>query len=106
MDLSRTALERQISGTDGESLIRREGQLQLFEGVREFQASLMTWDLRRAQGIDFDLLESPAAIAEIQPGIDPRFTHAGFTPQWMNTVDPKSWVEHLAQAFIGQGGDD
>ncbi|WP_120499597.1 FAD-binding oxidoreductase [Roseovarius sp. EL26] len=104
MGLAREALERQITGTDGENLIRREGQMQLFEGAREFQESLGAWDLRRAHGIEFELLESAEAIAEIQPGIDPRFTHAGYTPQWINTVDPKAWVEHLAQAFVALGG--
>ncbi|SMX36824.1 NAD(P)/FAD-dependent oxidoreductase [Octadecabacter ascidiaceicola] len=104
MGLSRKALERQIAGVDGESLIRREGQLQLFEGAREYKASLKTWNLRRTHGIEFELLESARAIAEIQPGIDPRFTHAGYTPQWMNVVDPKTWVEHLAQTFVAQGG--
>ena len=102
--LAREALERQIAATNGEGLIRREGQMQLFEGARDFQASQEAWDLRRAHGIEFELLESAEAIAEIQPGIDPRFTHAGYTPQWMNTVDPKTWVEHLAQAFVAQGG--
>ncbi|SLN24908.1 D-amino acid dehydrogenase small subunit [Roseovarius albus] len=102
--LAREALGRQIAATDGERLIRREGQMQLFEGEREFQASQEAWDLRRAHGIEFELLENAGAIAEIQPGIDPRFTHAGYTPQWMNTVDPKTWVEHLAQAFVTQGG--
>lgn len=104
MELAQSALERQIARTEGENLIRREGQLQLFEGASEFQASLETWALRQANGIAFDLLKSPEAIAEIQPGIDPRFTHAGFTPQWINTVDPKTWVEHLAQAFVAKGG--
>ncbi|MGB0901779.1 NAD(P)/FAD-dependent oxidoreductase [Halocynthiibacter sp.] len=104
MDLSKHALERQISTTDGEHLIKRQGQMQLFEGEKEFRDSLPMWDLRRAQDIRFDLLESPGAIAEIQPGIDARFTHAGFTPDWINTVDPKTWVEHLARCFMSLGG--
>ncbi|WP_039017382.1 NAD(P)/FAD-dependent oxidoreductase [Halocynthiibacter namhaensis] len=104
MDLARSALERQIKATDGEDLIKRQGQLQLFEGETEFRASLPGWDLRRDHGIRFDLLQSPEAIAEIQPGIDARFTHAGFTPDWINTVDPKTWTEHLAQAFLALGG--
>ena len=104
MNLAKHALERQISTTDGEHLIKRQGQMQLFEGEKEFRDSLPMWDLRRAQGIRFDLLESPGAIAEIQPGIDGRFTHAGFTPDWINTVDPKTWVEHLAHCFMSLGG--
>ncbi|MFD2174975.1 NAD(P)/FAD-dependent oxidoreductase [Rhodobacter lacus] len=104
MALSRAALERQIAAVDGEALMRREGQLQLYEGRGEFDAAAPAWALRRAHGIAFDLLQSPEAIAEIQPGLSPRFTHAGFTPDWMNTVDPALWTEHLAERFRAQGG--
>ncbi|NOD47671.1 MULTISPECIES: FAD-binding oxidoreductase [unclassified Ruegeria] len=104
MDYCRAALERQIKDVDGEVLMQRDGQLQLFEGEAEFRASLPTWDLRRDHGIPFDLLDSPDAIAEIQPGLDHRFTHAGFTPTWMNTVDPALWTSHLAAKFTARGG--
>ena len=63
MDLSRAALERQITDVAGERLMRREGQLQLFEGETAFRASLKDWELRRSFGIEFDLLESPEALA-------------------------------------------
>ncbi|MBP0616789.1 NAD(P)/FAD-dependent oxidoreductase [Jiella mangrovi] len=104
MKLSRAALERLIARVDGEPLMRREGQLQVYEGATEYRASLPAWELRRQHGIAFDLIESPGAIAEIQPGLAPRFTHAGFTPDWMNTVDPKLWTEHLAACFRAAGG--
>ncbi|MEX0304727.1 MAG: NAD(P)/FAD-dependent oxidoreductase [Leisingera sp.] len=104
MELSRAALERQIKRVDGEHLMRREGQLQLYQGEREFQASLPGWELRKQKGISFELLSCPGAIAEVQPGIDPCFTHAGFTPGWMNTVDPELWTQHLARAFTAAGG--
>lgn len=104
MHQSRAALERLIADVSGEPLMRREGQLQVYEGEAAYRASLPAWDLRRQHGVRFDLLESPAAIAEIQPGLNPRFTHAGFTPDWMNTVDPARWTEHLAQQFITAGG--
>lgn len=104
MSLAQAALGRQIEATHGEPLMRREGQLQLYEGAPEFRASQPAWDLRRAHGIAYEQLDSPQAIAEIQPGLSPRFTHAVFTPDWMNTVNPKSWVEHLARAFTDLGG--
>ena len=104
MERSRAALERQIADVDGDALIARDGQLQLFENAAEFRASLPLWDLRRRHGIAFDLLESPEAIAEIQPGLNRRFTHAGFTPTWMNTVDPARWTDHLAQNFAARKG--
>ncbi|MGC1487585.1 MAG: FAD-binding oxidoreductase [Albidovulum sp.] len=104
MTCARAALERQIIDAKGEALMQREGQLQLYQGPRDYQDSLPGWEQRRRFGVSFDLLESPKAIAEIQPGIDPGFTHASFTHDWINTVDPKSWVEHLAAHFISRGG--
>ncbi|WP_417594790.1 NAD(P)/FAD-dependent oxidoreductase [Oceanospirillum sp.] len=104
MDLSKEALERQIRAVNGEALMRREGQLQLYEGEAEFKASLPGWKTRMEYGVTCELLESPAEIAKIQPGIDPRFTHAGYTPEWMNTTDPEAWTHHLYQHFIDQGG--
>ena len=104
MKLSSQALERLIARVSGEGLMRREGQLQVYEGRARFDAARPAWDQRRRHGIAFDLLESPGAIAEIQPGLSPRFTHAGFTPDWLNTVDPALWNEHLAHAFVAAGG--
>ncbi|ARE85219.1 D-amino acid dehydrogenase 1 [Roseovarius mucosus] len=104
MHHSRAALERLIANVDGEPLMRREGQLQVYEGEAAYRASLPAWTLRRQHGVRFDLLESPAALAEIQPGLSPRFTHAGYTPDWMNTVDPARWTEYLAQQFVAAGG--
>lgn len=101
---SSAALARQIALVDGEAMMQRDGQMQLYESEAEYRASQPTWELRRRYGIDFELLESADAIAERQPGLSPRFTHAGFTPNWMNTVDPKAWTEHLAQAFRDRGG--
>ncbi len=104
MKLSQVALERQIKTVDGEHMMRREGQLQLYEGASEFKASLPGWSLRSEHGVEFDLLESPDAIAEIQPGLATRFTHASYTPKWMNTCDPAHWTNHIAQSFIYSGG--
>ncbi len=104
MKVSQSALERQIKAVEGEKLMQREGQLQLYEGLREYNASLSSWDLRKQFGVDFKLLQSPEAIAELQPGIDPRFTHASYTPNWLNTCDPLAWSQHIAQQFIARGG--
>ena len=104
MTVCRTALERQIKAVDGEDMMQREGQLQLYEGERAYKASLAGWALCGQHGIAFDLLESPQMIAEIQPGLDARFTHASFTPNWINTCDPAQWTKHIAQHFVECGG--
>lgn len=104
MQLSQTALEKQIKVVDGEQLMQREGQLYLYEGVQEYNASLSKWERCKEHGVEFILLESPEAITELQPGIDPRFTHASYTPKWMNTCDPLLWTKHIARQFVARGG--
>jgi D-amino-acid dehydrogenase len=104
MDLSKAALERQIDAVNGEAMIRREGQLQLYEGQAEFNASLAGWHTRQEHGVVYEFLLTPDAIAKIQPGIDPRFTHAAYTPEWKNVCDPAEWTKHLADEFEKRGG--
>ncbi len=104
MAVSKAALERQIEAVEGEAMIRREGQLQLYEGEAEFSASLAGWQTRQAHGVVYEFLLSSEAIAKIQPGIHPRFTHAAFTPEWKNVCDPAQWTQHLATAFEKRGG--
>ncbi|ADZ89344.1 NAD(P)/FAD-dependent oxidoreductase [Marinomonas mediterranea] len=104
MSHSQSALERQILKTNGEVFIRREGQLQLYQGQKEYENSLSGWQTREEHGVAFDLLTSPDALAEIQPGIHSSFTHGAFTPRWSNVCDPKEWTQHLANRFLKMGG--
>lgn len=104
MDLSRTALERQVRDTCGEHLLQRQGQLRVFQGARRWDRSRAYWDACHQYGIRFETLKSPGEIAEIQPGLTPDFTHAGYTPDWINTRDPMLWLEHLVAVFRARGG--
>ncbi len=104
MRLSQDALARQVRALGAEHLLQRGGQLQLFETEGAYRASLPVWRLREAHGVAFEMLESAGAIADIQPGLDPRFTRAGYTPDWINTCDPRRWLAHLLEAFRAGGG--
>ncbi|HAW17247.1 MAG: FAD-dependent oxidoreductase [Oceanospirillaceae bacterium] len=104
MTFSQEALERQVTLVNGERFMQREGQLQLYEGLKQFNASQPVWKTRSEHGIDFQLLHCAASIAEIQPGLDTRFTHAGYTPKWLNTCDPEQWAHHIAEHFMASGG--
>ena len=104
MTRSRAALDRLLPAIDGERLIRREGQLQLYDDAAQMRAAAPSWKERERAGIAFETLTDAAAIAAIQPGIAPRFTHAVFTPDWINVTDPKAWTEHVAGAVLAGGG--
>lgn len=95
MGLSRAALDRLVADHGMEPLLRREGQLQLYDSAASFRASLPGWEERRAAGVRFELIEGAGRIAAIQPGLAARFTHAGWTPDWINATDPAEWTRGL-----------
>lgn len=103
MRLSSSTLEHIIAEHGLQDLVRREGQLQVYEGERAFNATLKSWEKRREEGVEFQLFANPEAIANIQPGLSPRFTHAAFTPNWMNVVDPAKWTRRLADEAQASG---
>ena len=110
--IAQTALMHHAQGTlDGflaragaSNMLRREGQLQVYEGAAEFEASLEGWHARQAGGVEFRHLERDE-IEAMQPGLAPRFTHATFTPGWATIDDPKAYVETLAGKFRSMGGE-
>jgi D-amino-acid dehydrogenase len=103
MDLSKAELEPFLGATGTAPMLRKEGNLQVYEGEAEFKASLAGWKARADHGIEFRHLDA-ADIAEIQPGLAARFTHATFTPGWYSIADPKLYTLALADHFRTIGG--
>lgn len=105
MDYAKAALEPALARDGLTHMLRRNGQLEVYEGEGAFRASLAGWEARAKHGIAFSHLMSQDAIAEIQPGIDRRFTHATFTPGWYSISDPKDYTLALADRFRANGGE-
>ncbi len=103
MDLSRAELEPFLAETGTASMLRKEGNLQVYESQAELDASLPGWKARAEHGIEFRHMDA-AGMAEIQPGLAPRFTHGTFTPGWYSIADPKLYTLALADHFRGKGG--
>lgn len=102
---SHAALERLVAHTGAEPLLRREGQLQLYDSAASFRASLPGWENRRTHGISFELIQDdPTRISELQPGLDERFRFAAFTPDWFNVTAPAQWHAHLRDCVLARGG--
>lgn len=104
MALSKAALEPFLAAHDLLPMLRRDGQLQVYEGQAEFDANLPGWKARAEAGIAFEHLTGDA-IAAKQPGLDARFTHATFTPGWFSISDPKDYTLALAERFRASGGE-
>jgi D-amino-acid dehydrogenase len=104
MDLSKAELEPFLALTGTLAMLRKDGNLQVYEGDAEFRASLPGWAARQAHGIDFRHVDA-SEMALIQPGLAPRFTHGTFTPGWYSIADPKAYVLVLAEKFRAAGGE-
>ena len=103
MDLSRAELEPFLAATGTLPMLRREGNLQVYESQAEFDAALPGWQARTDHGIEFRHM-TPDQMAEVQPGLAPRFTHGTFTPGWYSIADPRDYTLALADRFRANGG--
>ena len=103
MDLSRAELEPFLAATGTLGMLRKYGNLQVYETEAEFRAALPGWAARTAHGIEFRHLNAEE-MAEVQPGLSTRFTRGTFTPGWWSIADPKDYVLALAARFQAQGG--
>jgi D-amino-acid dehydrogenase len=103
MDLSKAELEPFLQQTGTMPMLRKDGNLQVYESEGELKASLPGWRVREEHGIEFRHLDA-AGMAEIQPGLAARFTHGTFTPGWFSIADPKLYTLALAEHFRSRGG--
>jgi len=103
MDLSKAELEPFLAETGTLFMLRKEGNLQVYESQAELDASLPGWKARAEHGIEFRHMGA-AEMATIQPGLAPRFTHGTFTPGWYSIADPKLYTLALADHFRARGG--
>jgi len=103
MDLSKAELEPFLAATDTAHMLRKDGNLQVYETETEFRASLPGWQARAEHGIAFSHLGAEE-MAEVQPGLSPRFVSGTFTPGWYSIADPKDYTLALADWLIAHGG--
>lgn len=103
MDLSKAQLEPFLAATGTLAMLRKDGNLQVYESQAEFDASQPGWQARADHGIAFQHMDAEQ-MADLQPGLSPRFTHGTFTPGWYSIADPRDYTVALADRFRGNGG--
>lgn len=103
MRLARVTLEPFMAMTGTLAMLRKTGQLQVHETVRAFDADCRGREEAARLGFGWRPVVGPDAIAEVQPGLSPRFTHATFTEDWWAIADPKLYVLALAEAMQAKG---
>ncbi|MBV2144793.1 FAD-binding oxidoreductase [Falsochrobactrum sp. TDYN1] len=85
--------------------LREDGNLELYESEGELAASQPGWDVRGKAGIAYEHVRG-TQLAELQPGLSPRFVAGTFVPGWKNVSDPKlfgqavwAYAERLGARF-------
>ncbi len=104
MDHSKHALLPFLKQTATGSMLRRDGNLELYESAAEFEATRPYWEARRQLGIPFEHIRGAYALSEIQPGLDKRFVSGTFTPEWYSISDPHEYALTIADIFRNRGG--
>ncbi|MBA1141034.1 FAD-binding oxidoreductase [Mesorhizobium sp. CCANP35] len=69
-------------------MLHEDGSLELYECEAEFQSGLPGWAARERFGIGFRHVEGDE-LAQLQPGLSPRFIKGTFVPVWKTVADPK-----------------
>lgn len=92
------------AATGTAQMLRKHRNLQLYDGAAEGAASLPGWQARAEHGIAFADMTADE-MAEIQPGLARRFSHAPFAPGWHSSADPRLCTQALAAHFAAKGGE-
>lgn len=83
-----------------------EGELEVYESEKEFQAALPSWNWRESFGIKVRHIGSDE-LHNMVPGLSKQFVKASYVPSWRNVKDPRlfgkalwSYASRLGAKFI------
>src|SRR5690606_21415907 len=82
--------------------LRENGNLELYESEAELAASQPGWDVREKAGIAYEHVRG-SRLAQLQPGLSPRFVAGTFVPGWKNVSDPKLFGQAIWAYAEGLG---
>ncbi|MBU2486611.1 MAG: FAD-dependent oxidoreductase [Alphaproteobacteria bacterium] len=72
-------------------MVRHDGSLELYESEAEFNAASAGWRQREQAGIAFEHGRGER-LAELQPGLSPRFVAGTFVPGWKTVSEPQTFA--------------
>jgi len=103
MHLSREEMAAMVSVCGLDHMVNSDGSLQLYESEAEFKAAQPGWRRREEAGIVFEHVRG-ARLAELQPGLSPRFVAGTFVPSWQSVADPYDFAKGVADHVLERGG--
>ena len=92
-----------LAETKAEDLVRRHGQLYVYQSEAAYQGDAFGWELRRRHGAEFEVL-SAEQIRQAEPSLAPIFTKAVSLPEHGYCIDPFGLVQALADSVRRNGG--
>jgi D-amino-acid dehydrogenase len=102
MRFAATAMQALVTQAGLAEHLRSDGNLQLYESEVELAAAMPGWEARAREGIAFEHVRGER-LAELQPGLSPRFTVGTFTPHWQTVSDPYHFALALFRMVMARG---
>ncbi|HHY50427.1 MAG TPA: FAD-dependent oxidoreductase, partial [Alphaproteobacteria bacterium] len=102
MRLARAEMHRLVEAAGIAHMLRPNGALELYESEAELAASEPGWQARRREGIEFHHVRG-SELAELQPGLSPRFVAGTFVPSWTQVSDPYDFACAIGRAAQDRG---
>lgn len=87
-----------------QDLVRRNGCLYVYDNVDEMAAARFGIELRRENGARLDEIDE-AALRQMEPSLNRRFTRALYAPDNGSILDPGAFTSGIAQSISDQGGE-
>ncbi|SOE16437.1 glycine/D-amino acid oxidase-like deaminating enzyme [Hoeflea halophila] len=75
-------------------MVRHDGSLELYESEAELRSTEHGWQQREQAGIAFEHVRGNR-LAELQPGLSPRFVAGTFVPGWKTVSEPQTFAQAL-----------
>ena len=102
MRLAASEMESLVRGAGLTGMVRSDGVLELYESEAALKADDAGWAARRREGIGFETVRGKA-LADLQPGLSPRFPLAVFVPAWKTVSDPFDFATAIATVAQQRG---
>jgi len=103
MHLARDEMAGMVAACGLGHLVNSDGSLELYESEAAFKAAQPGWRRREEAEIPFEHVRG-ARLAELQPGLSPRFVAGTFVPSWQSVADPYAFAKAIADDVMGRGG--
>ena len=102
MRLAEPEMELLVAEEGLGAMVRHDGSLELYESEAEFAASMPGWQAREAHGVPFEHVRGER-LAELQPGLSPRFVAGTFVPGWKTVSNPYDFALAVARGVQARG---